>query len=73
MAVMADRAEAIDVSAQFREQLHRCMTRRADALFELVDALWCTGGPVPHSWSGAKVDYGFGVLVLLLSAAGNSR
>ena len=46
VAVVTDRAEAIDVLAGFREQLYRCMTRRADALFELTDALLCTDGPV---------------------------
>ena len=46
MAVVTDRAEAIDALAGFREQLYRCMTRRADALFELTDALLCTDGPV---------------------------
>jgi hypothetical protein len=40
------RAEAIDVLAGLREQLYRCMTKRADALFELTDALLCTDGPV---------------------------
>ncbi|WP_233413071.1 transposase [Nucisporomicrobium flavum] len=43
---MADRAEAIGVLADFREELYRCVTRRADALFELTDALLCTDGPV---------------------------
>jgi hypothetical protein len=46
VTVMADRVEAIDVLAGFREQLYQCMTRRADALFELADALLCTDGPV---------------------------
>jgi hypothetical protein len=46
VAVVTDRAEAIDVLAEFREQLYRCMTRRADALFELTEALLCTDGPV---------------------------
>ncbi len=46
VAVMADRAEAIDVLAEFRGQLYQCMARRADALFELTDALLCTDGPV---------------------------
>ena len=35
----------------FRAQLHACFTRRADALFELGDALLCTPIPVaslPH-------------------------
>jgi hypothetical protein len=32
--------------AGFRRELHRCLTARADALFELTDALLCTDGPV---------------------------
>jgi hypothetical protein len=32
--------------AGFRREFHRCLTRRADALFELTDALLCTDGPV---------------------------
>ena len=35
----------MDVLAEFREQLYQCMARRADALFELADALLCTDGP----------------------------
>jgi hypothetical protein len=46
VAGVTDRAEVIDVLAGFREQLYRCMTRRADALFELTDALLCIDGPV---------------------------
>src|SRR4051812_37835777 len=46
VAIMADRAEAIDVLAGFREQFYRCLSARADALFELADALLCTDGPV---------------------------
>jgi hypothetical protein len=37
--------------ADFRAELHACFTRRADALFELGDALLCTPSPVaslPH-------------------------
>jgi len=35
----------------FRDQLHACCTRRADALFELGDALLCAQAPLaslPH-------------------------
>jgi len=32
--------------AAFRRQFYRCLTRRADALFELVDAALCVDGPV---------------------------
>ncbi|MFI0481120.1 transposase [Actinomadura sp. 9N215] len=30
----------------FRTEFHGCLTARADALFELVDAALCTDGPV---------------------------
>ncbi|WP_239145774.1 transposase [Actinoplanes couchii] len=43
---MADRVETIYVLAKFREQFYRCLTRRADALFELTEAVLCTDGPV---------------------------
>jgi hypothetical protein len=36
----------------FRNQLHACFTRRADALFELGDALLCT----PHVGSLAHLS-----------------
>lgn len=32
--------------AVFRREFYRCLTRRADALFELVDAALCADGPV---------------------------
>ena len=32
--------------AGFRRELHRCFTARADELFELADAVLCSGGPV---------------------------
>jgi hypothetical protein len=32
--------------AWFRRELHRCLTARADVLFELTEALLCTDGPV---------------------------
>ncbi len=35
-----------DRLAGFRHEFYRCLTRRADELFELTDALLCTGGPV---------------------------
>jgi hypothetical protein len=38
-----DRAVAL---AGFRDGFYRCLTRRADALFELTDALLCADGPV---------------------------
>jgi hypothetical protein len=33
--------------AAFRAELHACLTRRADALFELGDALLCSQAPFP--------------------------
>jgi hypothetical protein len=44
--IVTDRADAIEVLAGFRERFCRCMTRRADALFELAGALLCADGPV---------------------------
>jgi hypothetical protein len=32
--------------SSFRDAFYRCLTARADALFELTDALLCTDGPV---------------------------
>jgi hypothetical protein len=32
--------------AAFRRELYRCLTARADALFEVADAVLCAGGPV---------------------------
>ncbi len=34
------------VLGRFREDFYRCLTARADALFELTDAVLCTDGPV---------------------------
>lgn len=39
-------ADAAGDLAGFRRELHRCLTARADVLFELTDALLCTDGPV---------------------------
>ena len=39
-------AEAADGLRRFRGELYRCLTRRADELFELTDALLCTEGSV---------------------------
>ena len=44
--VPAVRVEALKVSSGFRTDFHGCPTARADALFELADALLCTDGPV---------------------------
>ncbi len=35
-----------DRLAAFRQELYRCFARRADALFELADAVLCADGPV---------------------------
>jgi hypothetical protein len=37
---------ASTVLAGFRTEFHRCLIRRADALFELTDAVLCADGPV---------------------------
>jgi hypothetical protein len=39
-------ARAWDQLAGFRQELYRCFTARADALFELADAVLCAGCPV---------------------------
>jgi DDE superfamily endonuclease len=41
-----DRARTRDELAAFRRELHACFTTRADALFELCDAVLCADGPV---------------------------
>jgi hypothetical protein len=38
--------QARGVLATFRGELYRCLTARADALFELADAALCADGPV---------------------------
>jgi hypothetical protein len=47
-----DRARGRLVS--FRDELYRCLTRRADVLFELADAVLCAGGPV-HTLAGLSL------------------
>ena len=42
----ADRRQAIAELSSFRMELYAAMPRRADALFEVGDALLCTDGPV---------------------------
>jgi hypothetical protein len=37
---------ALGVLADFRQELYRCLTARADTLFELGDAVLCADGPV---------------------------
>jgi hypothetical protein len=41
-----DEVQARDRLAAFRSELYRCLTARADALFELADAVLCADGPV---------------------------
>jgi hypothetical protein len=41
-----DEARAWERLAVFRRELYRCFTARADALFELADAVLCADGPV---------------------------
>jgi hypothetical protein len=40
------RAQATQALAEFRRAFHASLTRRADALFELTDAVLCADGPV---------------------------
>jgi hypothetical protein len=42
----ARRVEALTTLSAFRTDFYHCMTARADALFEVTDALLCTDGPV---------------------------
>ena len=42
----AVRVESLSVLSRFRNGFHDCLTARADALFELTDALLCPDGPV---------------------------
>jgi hypothetical protein len=42
----AEEARARERLVGFRWELHRCFTARADALFELAEAVLCAGGPV---------------------------
>jgi len=42
----AARIEFLTVLSRFRTDFYECLTARADALFELADAVLCTDGPV---------------------------
>ncbi len=42
----AVRVESLTVLSRFRTDFYDCLTARADALFELTDAVLCTDGPV---------------------------
>ncbi|MFC3455803.1 transposase, partial [Amycolatopsis speibonae] len=39
-------AGAVGELSALRQEFYRCLTRRADALFELTDAVLCADGPV---------------------------
>jgi hypothetical protein len=39
-------ADALGELSRFRQEFYHCLTARADALFELCDAVLCTHGPV---------------------------
>jgi hypothetical protein len=41
-----DTAAALGQLSAFRRESYACLTRRADALFELTDAVLCLDGPV---------------------------
>ena len=41
-----EEARAGEALAAFRRELYRCFTARADALFEVADAVLCAEGPV---------------------------
>jgi hypothetical protein len=40
------RQDPIAELSRFRGEFYSCLTRRADGLFELVDAVLCADGPV---------------------------
>ncbi|MEU0830240.1 transposase, partial [Streptomyces sp. NPDC005969] len=42
----AARVEALAGLSRFRREFYGCLTLRADALFELTDAVLCAGRPV---------------------------
>src|ERR1041385_601738 len=39
-------SEALGLLSRFRVEFYECLYKRADALFELTDAVLCTDGPV---------------------------
>lgn len=45
-AVSVPAAGPVGILAGFRQEFYRCLPRRSDALFELTDAVLCSGGPV---------------------------
>jgi hypothetical protein len=44
--IVVDHGHDIGVSSEFRHEFYRCLPARADALFELTDAVLCADGPV---------------------------
>jgi hypothetical protein len=42
----AGRVGTLRELSAFRREFYRCLTRRADALFELTDSVLCAGGLV---------------------------
>ncbi|MCK9928895.1 hypothetical protein MXD62_17210 [Frankia sp. Mgl5] len=40
------RVEALGRPCRFRQEFYDCLTRRADVVFEVMDAVLCTDGPV---------------------------
>ncbi|WP_406434277.1 transposase [Streptomyces sp. NBC_01589] len=46
LSVDAPAGEALDVLSRFRVEFYECLYARADALFELTDAVLCADGPV---------------------------
>ena len=47
-------ADPATVLADFRRDFYGCLTARADALFELTDAVLCTDGVTPMAFSFAR-------------------
>ncbi len=45
-----DEARARDRLAAFRQELYRCFSARADALFELAEAVFCAGSADAVAW-----------------------
>ncbi|WP_330231159.1 hypothetical protein OHA40_00905 [Nocardia sp. NBC_00508] len=42
-------AGAVGELSAFRRELYRCLPRRADAVFDVVDAVLCADGPLRSS------------------------
>ncbi|WP_132113442.1 hypothetical protein [Actinocrispum wychmicini] len=50
-----DHEVALGELVRFRQEFYGCLTARADALFELAEAVLCTEGPAKHE--GALAAY----------------